>query len=254
MATVDPLASLHLPAAFETVHLATCDSALAEAVRRARAGAPEGALVWADDQTAARGRLDAAWSSPRGGLHCAVVLRPDLSPARLGEFVPLGALALGAAIGALVVPLTELRYRWPNAVLLGDGRVGGVWLATDRDWMVLGASANVVETEDFANLRHACVRTDGGSAGATPAMLLEAYAYQLASWLGRWDDEGFAPVLQQFRSREERRRETMTVCLLDGSHITGRQAGIGDDGALLIDGGHGQLRVTINEYMGLPSA
>lgn len=248
----DPLEGVHLPVALEPVHLGTCDSAIAEAVRRARAGAPEGTLVWADDQGAPRGRRGAPWSSPPGGLHAAVILRPDLSAARWGEFVPLGVVALGAAIATLVAPLTDLAYRWPNAVLLGGGRAAGVWLAANADWLVLAVSANVVRTADPANFRHACVAIEGGNPDATVAALLERYAYQLVNWLARWDDEGFGPVLGAFRNRVGPRRDPVTACMADGSSITGRQTGIADDGALLLEGRGGEHRVTLNGYLGLP--
>lgn len=250
----DPIEGMHLPAAFEPVHVATCDSAMAEAVRRARAGAPEGTLVWADAQTAARGRLESRWRSPAGGLHCAVVLRPDIPTARAGEFVALGVVALGAAIAGLVVPMTDMRYRWPNGVLLGDARTGGAWLACGTDWLVLALSANVSGPDAAIDFRQASVCIDGGNPDATAAMLLEACAYQLANWLGHWDDEGFSPVLQQFGSRAEQPREPISVCLPDGRRIIGTQTGIGDDGALLLYGDAGATRITINEYMGLPRA
>src|SRR5207249_2657504 len=64
-------------------HLDTCRSTNDEAAAWARAGAPHGALVIADEQTAGRGRLGRAWHSPRGeNLYFSTVLRPDLPPHR----------------------------------------------------------------------------------------------------------------------------------------------------------------------------
>src|ERR1035437_9354383 len=60
----------------------TQDQARAEA----QDGAPDGALVWALEQTAGRGRMDRAWSSRRGeGLWFSVVLRPEGDPSRSEE-------------------------------------------------------------------------------------------------------------------------------------------------------------------------
>lgn len=251
-AAPDPLAHVHLPAAFEPVHLAACDSAMDEAIRRARGRAPEGTLVWVDDQSATHGRLGSVWASSPGGLHCAVVLRPDVPAERAGEFLPLGVLALGAAIATLAAPLTELGYRWPNAVFLGGGRAGGAWLAHDPDWLVLAVSANVAATANPADFRHACISIDGGNPDATAAQLLEAYAYQLLGWLARWDDDGLAPAIHAFRSRVLRPRDAITLCLPDGDRASGYQGGIDDSGALMLEGDAGVRRITINEYMGLP--
>lgn len=250
----DPLTAVHLPAALEPVYLPQCDSVLDEGVRRARSGAPEGTFIWANHQLAAHGRLGSEWQSPVGALHCALVLRPELAAARLGEFVPLSVVALGMALAGSVAPMTELRYRWPNTVVLGDGRVAGVWLSTGSDWLVLATSVNVSETADAENFRHACVCFDGGNPEATVATLLEAYARHLVTWLARWDEEGFAPVLRHFRIRAEQMNADVALCLPDGTRVTGRADAIDDSGALLLDTANGQRSVTINEYMGLPQA
>ena len=55
------------------------DSTNAEARRRALEGAPEGAVVVAEEQTAGRGRLGKTFYSPAGaGVYLSVVLRPRL--------------------------------------------------------------------------------------------------------------------------------------------------------------------------------
>ncbi|MEO5813210.1 MAG: biotin/lipoate--protein ligase family protein [Rhodanobacter sp.] len=250
----DPLTDVHLPTALEPVYLTQCDSVLEEGVRRARSGAPEGTLIWAGHQTAARGRLGSKWLAPVDALHCALLLRPELPTARLGEFVPLSMVALGMALAGVVAPMTELRYRWPNAMVLGDGRAGGVWQAAGSDWLVLATSVNVAETADSENFRHTCVRFDGGNPEAAVATLLEAYARHLVTWLSRWDDEGFAPVLRHFRIRAEQMHTDVELCLPGGTRVTGKAEAIDESGALLLTTDNGERSVTINEYMGLPQA
>ena len=64
----------------------------------AAAGATEGLLVVADEQTAGRGRLDRRWwAPPGGGLLMSLLLRP-LFPARLAGQLPM-CLGLAAAEG-----------------------------------------------------------------------------------------------------------------------------------------------------------
>src|SRR5882757_5651162 len=63
---------------------------------RAEQGAPEGAVLIAEEQTAGRGRLDRKWTAPaRSGLFFSVLLRPG---APVGG--PLGPAAGGAQGGA----------------------------------------------------------------------------------------------------------------------------------------------------------
>lgn len=250
----DPLSQVHLPRALEPVRLSTCDSALAEAARRARVGAPEGTFVWVGRQTNACGRLGSRWRAPSGGLHCALVLRPNLEPAHAAAFITLATVALGTAMAGLVQPMTDLRYRWPNAVILGGGRAAGAWLASGHDWLVLAASANVLTAGDSAGVPRACIRLDGGNPAATVAGMLEAFARQLVTEVTRWDDEGLVPALRHFRSRGPRKGDAVTLCLSSSERVTGRFVVIDDDGALTLQTGDGRRTIGISEYMGAPVA
>jgi BirA family biotin operon repressor/biotin-[acetyl-CoA-carboxylase] ligase len=96
-----------------------------DAMAAARGGAPHGAVFFADEQTAGRGRGDHAWHSAAGeGLYVSVLLRPDLAPA----FLPLLPLAAGLAAADAIRAVTGLLVdlRWPNDLLLGPRKTGGI--------------------------------------------------------------------------------------------------------------------------------
>ena len=96
-----------------------------EARRLAEAGAPEGTLVVANEQTAGRGRAGRAWQTPRGAaLAASFILRPRLKPARLGRVTMLGGLATAEAIENVTGRRTLLK--WPNDVLMDERKVAGV--------------------------------------------------------------------------------------------------------------------------------
>ena len=74
---------------------AACASTNDLAAERARAGAPAGLVIAADEQSAGRGRLGRAWHSPAGeNLYVSILLRPARPPP---EIPPLTLLA-GAAV------------------------------------------------------------------------------------------------------------------------------------------------------------
>src|SRR5437764_14460977 len=80
-------------------HLDSCRSTSDEAAAWARAGAPHGALVIADEQTAGRGRLGRAWHSPRGeSLYFSTVLRPAIAPHRAPPLTLAAAVAVAGAM------------------------------------------------------------------------------------------------------------------------------------------------------------
>jgi len=99
----------------------------------AAAGAPDGAVFLADEQTAGRGRGTHRWHSPPSeNVYLSIVLRPCL-PAR--RIAPV-SLAIGVAVARALesfLPDTALGPRrppvglkWPNDVLVGGRKLAGI--------------------------------------------------------------------------------------------------------------------------------
>jgi BirA family transcriptional regulator, biotin operon repressor / biotin---[acetyl-CoA-carboxylase] ligase len=96
-----------------------------DALAAARSAAPHGSVYFADEQTAGRGRGDHSWHSAAGeGLYVSVLLRPQLSAARL-PLLPLAA-GLAAAEAIRTVSGLSVDLRWPNDLLIGPRKIGGI--------------------------------------------------------------------------------------------------------------------------------
>jgi len=123
------------------------DSTNTDALAAARAGAPHGSVYFADEQVAGRGRGDHAWHSAAGeGLYVSVLLRPAVQAARL----PLLPLAAGLAAADAVRETTGLPVdiRWPNDLLIGPRKVGGILVEAKTEasavaFAVVGIGINV---------------------------------------------------------------------------------------------------------------
>ncbi|MGQ0676083.1 MAG: biotin--[acetyl-CoA-carboxylase] ligase, partial [Rhodospirillales bacterium] len=192
------------------------------------------------------------WASPPGTLYCSLVLRPDCPPARAPELSFLAALAVGGALGGLVPPLTDLRYKWPNDVLLNDRKVAGILLESTvkadgaLDFLVLGVGVNVASSPRDAAFPASSMREEGGEA-VEPAEVLESFARHFMAWTDRWLDEGFAPVREAWLKRAWRLGETLEVNLGDEA-VSGRFADLGPDGALeLVLAGGERRRVSAGD-------
>ena len=128
-------------------HYFRAGSTNALAMQAAAAGAPEGAVFLAEEQTAGRGRGGHAWDSAKSaGIYCSVVLRPALSPA---DALPL-SLAAGLATAAAVESATGMKpdLRWPNDLLLNGKKFCGILAemnaeATRVRYAVVGIGINV---------------------------------------------------------------------------------------------------------------
>ena len=96
-----------------------------ELARMAFEGAAEGVAILADEQTAGRGRLQRAWSSPKGaGLYFSILLRPAIPVDQWPLITFMAALAVGDAL----LEATGLRtdIKWPNDLLSGERKICGI--------------------------------------------------------------------------------------------------------------------------------
>jgi BirA family biotin operon repressor/biotin-[acetyl-CoA-carboxylase] ligase len=140
----DKLAGLPIPAIkwFDSIG-STNDVALEWAEK----GAPDGALVIADHQSAGRGRMQRRWITPAGSaLAFSLILRPkDEEMTRLTLFSGLGALSVSKALDELGL---KSEIKWPNDVLIARRKAAGVlvelvWQAEQLQALVVGIGLNV---------------------------------------------------------------------------------------------------------------
>lgn len=118
------------------------------AMDAAAAGAPEGTVFLAEQQTAGRGRGANQWHSAQSvGIYCSVVLRPAIPPAD----ILILSLAIGLAVHAAVkqvVPGTDPDLKWPNDLLIGNKKFCGILTEmraepTKVQYLVVGIGLNV---------------------------------------------------------------------------------------------------------------
>lgn len=98
------------------------------AAQLGHAGAAEGAVIFAETQTAGRGRLGRAWASAaREGLWFSILLRPALPMAGWTRLTTWAAVAVARgiedALGGADIPA---RVKWPNDIWLGGKKVVGI--------------------------------------------------------------------------------------------------------------------------------
>jgi len=123
------------------------DSTNLRAKAMAAAGAPEGTLVIAEEQTQGRGRRGRNWFSPSGaGIYMSLIIRPAILPQEAPRFALLTATAVAEAIRDTT--MVETRIKWPNDILVGGKKLGGILteISTDMDkveYMIIGLGINV---------------------------------------------------------------------------------------------------------------
>jgi BirA family biotin operon repressor/biotin-[acetyl-CoA-carboxylase] ligase len=127
------------------------------AMAGAEAGAADGTVYFADEQTAGRGRGAHGWASPPGsGLYVSVLLRPRLAPADVLWL----SLAAGLAVHDAVKQVTSLEadLRWPNDLLFGSRKFCGILTELNAEvtrvrHLVIGIGMNVHQQRFPKDLR-----------------------------------------------------------------------------------------------------
>ncbi len=139
-------------------HYYKIGSSNAAAMESAAAGAPEGSVFVAEEQTAGRGRGGNRWHSARSaGIYCSVILRPNLPPSDALILSLAAGLAVHAAVKAIDASLhTDLK--WPNDVLLDGRKFCGILTemnaeATRVRHVVIGIGINVNQQKFPEELR-----------------------------------------------------------------------------------------------------
>lgn len=180
-------------------------------------------------QTAGRGRLNRAWQGRDGNFagSCALRLRPGDPPPQTLSFVT--ALALHRALRALS-PAAPLILKWPNDVLLDEGKLAGILLERTGDWVVVGIGVNLAEAPPVADRRTAALAQFG------PAPPVEAFASDLrdalADEVSAWRAEGAGQTLARWTQAAHPPGTPLSVQLEPATRLHGRFGGVTGEGAL----------------------
>jgi BirA family biotin operon repressor/biotin-[acetyl-CoA-carboxylase] ligase len=217
-----------------------------EAARHAMAGAPEGTVVWAREQTGGRGRRGRRWSSPAGNLYTSTIVRPACPAAQAAQLGFVAALA----VADIVPEGRAVRVKWPNDVLVEGGKVAGILPESSVgeggmvDHVVLGIGVNVGFAPQLPEMRY-----PGAALGGSVEAALENLARALAVRLDQWRREGFQSVRTAWLALAGPVGLEVDVKLGD-ELVRGRFAGLDRDGALLLDTSGGRRKIVAGELLG----
>ena len=209
-------------------HFERVDSTMDLLHQLAADGAEAGTAVLAGEQLGGRGSRGRSWHSPPGGLWLSVLFRPA-APGGVEIMSLLAGLAVAEALDDLVPRPVQLK--WPNDLMLGERKVGGIlcearWQGHRLGWVTVGVGMNVRNA--VPEELHAVATA---LASERPAITVEDVAQPIVSALRMLDlgaDRLTPAEMKRFARRD----------WLSGRDIrapaAGRVAGLREDGALLV--------------------
>ena len=220
------------PPAWVVTRVSETGSTNDDLLRMARDGAPAGTVLVADHQTAGRGRLDRRWEAPAGtNLLASLLMRPaDPALHRCTWAVALGARAACATV-ARVTP----DVKWPNDLLVGGRKLGGILAESADGAVVVGIGLNVGWAPDGAT----CLIAES-TARPSPLDVLTAMVTELDRLVSVEADV----LASEYRAALETIGKDVAVTRTEHDPLIGRAVDVLDDGRLVVETGGGAVVVS----------
>lgn len=226
----------------------TLPSTNAEAMRIGNQGSVPPVWVVAECQTAGRGRSGRTWVSPSGNLFASLLIKTKADITALHQLSLVTGVAVFNAVQSMSSSRIEtLRLKWPNDLLAGRSKTGGILVESTTApegsgyLAVLGIGLNVLANPEVEG-RPDVTCLAGLGVEISPEQAIDHLDRELHAALNVWDDSaGFPAIRAAWLERCGPIGEPITVQANDGP-LMGTFAGLDDDGALLFDIKGGERR------------
>ncbi|NDV01669.1 biotin--[acetyl-CoA-carboxylase] ligase [Pseudoroseicyclus tamaricis] len=211
-------------------------STMDEAARLVREGERGPLWLLALEQTSARGRQGRPWAMPPGNFAATLIDAPEGGPMEKAQRSFVASLALRDAL-AEVAPQAHLSLKWPNDVLLSEGKVAGILLENFGPALAIGIGVNLAAAPGQGDLPEGAVRPVSLLQETGVAVSPEAFLDRLAPAYARWDArlvaEGFPSIRDAWLAAAARLGQEIRARTPKGE-TRGRFDGIDARGSLML--------------------
>jgi BirA family biotin operon repressor/biotin-[acetyl-CoA-carboxylase] ligase len=186
-------------------------------------------LIAAEEQTAGRGRRGRRWHSARGAGITFSLARRVRRPTR--ELPALSLVAGVASARALRSLGVDVRLKWPNDLVAGGAKLGGILVETrNGNHAVIGIGINCRPAPGLeAKLRRrvAClpVRVPRNE-------VIRRVALALLQAIDEFERRGLDSLRAEWEAMDAHAGQRIRVRLADGRVMSGLASGLADDGSL----------------------
>ena len=229
---------------------ASTGSTNADLLESARAGAPEGTVLIAEEQTVGRGRIGREWVSPPGAaLLFSVLLRPTAVPANRRGWLPL---LTGTAVASALdrTAGVDARLKWPNDVLLHGKKVAGILTEQAGDAIVAGIGINVTTKPSELPVGTATSLLAAGAVETARDIVLLAVLRELDRRYRRWlADPGDPRLRSSYLGFSDTVGREVRVELPAGEVLAGRAADVDEIGRLVVRTASGETAVSAGDVV-----
>ncbi|MGB0658995.1 MAG: DUF4444 domain-containing protein [Mangrovicoccus sp.] len=171
-------------------------------------------------------------------MQAAMVFAPEIPLSSAMTMLPLCAVALQNALGALAPPEVAVEFDWQGGIYINGASCGQLRaIAPDRenraampDWLVIGFTLPLLPPQEDTGLTpDQTALFVEGCADIAPPQLVEVWARYVMNWITRWEADGPRPLHGEWRGLLRGIGEEF-----QHGGLTGKFLGLDDEFGLLI--------------------
>lgn len=240
---------------YPTKYFESIDSTNIKAKEIAESGAIHGAAVVAGCQTSGRGRLGKDWHSVKDkGLYCSIIVRPDVIVENYPKITLVAGLSVAKVLDRITGKFSQLK--WPNDIYFSGRKIAGILTesssltnAFDARYAVIGIGLNVNHViEDFPLELRSIVTSLLVETGTELVLeeLFQAVRLELLDQIQIFSDDGFQPILNQWRKKDFLLDKEMECVSTEGRKIRGIAQGPDDEGQMHVRDTYGRIHEVLS--------
>jgi BirA family biotin operon repressor/biotin-[acetyl-CoA-carboxylase] ligase len=188
----------------------------------------EGDWLVALRQEGGKGRQGRAWHSVDGNFTGTTLVQLGAGDPPAPALALVAGLALIEAVD-VAAPTASVILKWPNDLLLGDGKLAGILLERSGDRVVAGFGVNLAQAPEIEGRKTAALKP---FAELAPSAFAPLIAASFARILGLWRSTDPVQFAQAWLARAHPVGTPLQVHSGPGERITGIFDGIEPDGAM----------------------
>ncbi len=203
-------------------------------------GKKEGTVIISESQSKGKGRAGRSWLSPKGvGIYLSVILKPDIAPADVSQLTLVAGVAAARAIKDLFH--LSVSIKWPNDLMIGKKKLGGILLETGStgntlNYVIIGIGINVnTDISSFPREVRSIATSIKDEKGVyvKRTRLIRRLIERLDVWYENYISGGIEDIIEVWSDLSATLNCHVTVTSSD--RVTGGMAvGISHNGALLV--------------------
>lgn len=205
-----------------------------------------GDVIVTEFQSAGRGRLDRKFEAPKSSaLMFSFYIEPQRDKSDWSFLTLLTGLSAVFALTALD-PESAPTLKWPNDILLSDGKVGGIIAQASGEGVIIGVGINVGMTHDELPVTHATSLSLNKFSVLDRNIILISFLNTFEELLKRW--QSGEDIRHLYCERSATVGRDVRIEHPDGSYKIGKAVDITPTGELILEDGS---RVSVGDIVHL---